>query len=293
MNSLKISTATALQPPLSLCSTQLFNIFLEFCPSNFGFTKCDTVWLRSAVMICLQSSVRGAIFFCIADWAHEFDKSNSPKRSSLNMFNYRTNWTTIDWLGLISRVWFSSVDYTGIMIYWERKHLYRGLTSKIGDRIDRIRDRDLIYLKLNFIQFTMLPTFASCSMIIVSGRKNVLHKLLRIPYRRLKAGFSLCWLCLFVAGVMSEMHEVQTFAPCKAFLFDMFAFYSSHENYFGFRTTNVKGKTDHSVSLRWNKRFWTFLKRRVFFWLCIWLIYELISPGSIKTHLYSVISSYG
>ena len=41
--------------------------------------------------------------------------------------------------------------------------------------------------------------------------------------------------------------------------------FSSLENYFGFRTTNVKGKTDHSVSLRWNKRFWTFLKRRVFF----------------------------
>ena len=31
-----------------------------------------------------------------------------------------------------------------------------------------------------------------------SGRKNVLRKLLRIPYRRLKAGFSVCWLCLFV-----------------------------------------------------------------------------------------------
>ena len=41
----------------------------------------------------------------------------------------------------------------------------------------------------------------------------------------------------------------------KAFLFDMFAFFTSLENYFGFRTTNVKGKTDHSVSLRWNKRF--------------------------------------
>ena len=57
------------------------------------------------------------------------------------------------------------------------------------------------------------------------------------------------------AQVLSEMHEVQTFAPCKAFLFDMFAFFSSLEKYFGFRTTNVKGKTDHSVSLRWNKRF--------------------------------------
>ena len=52
-----------------------------------------------------------------------------------------------------------------------------------------------------------------------SGRKNVLRKLLRIPYRRLKAGFSVCSLSLFVAGVLSEMHEVRTFAPCKALIF--------------------------------------------------------------------------
>ena len=31
--------------------------------------------------------------------------------------------------------------------------------------------------------------------------------------------------------------------------------FSSLENYFGFRTTNVRVKTDHSVSLRWNKTF--------------------------------------
>ena len=45
------------------------------------------------------------------------------------------------------------------------------------------------------------------------------------------------------------------FAPYKVFLFDMFAFLTSLENYFGFRTANVKEKTDHSVSLRWNKKF--------------------------------------
>ena len=61
-----------------------------------------------------------------------------------------------------------------------------------------------------------------------------------------------CALTVFVAGVLSEVHEVRTFARCKAFLFDVFTFFSSLENYFGFRTTNVKGKTDHSVSLRWN-----------------------------------------
>ena len=30
------------------------------------------------------------------------------------------------------------------------------------------------------------------NMVNLSGRKNVLRKLLRIPYRRLKAGFSVC-----------------------------------------------------------------------------------------------------
>ena len=66
---------------------------------------------------------------------------------------------------------------------------------------------------------------------VFSGRKNVLRKLLRIPYRRLKAGIFCVLKCVdcvcFVAGVLSEMHEVRTFAPCKAFLFDMFAFFSS------------------------------------------------------------------
>ena len=35
-----------------------------------------------------------------------------------------------------------------------------------------------------------------------------------------------CVLTVFVvAGVLNEMHEVRTFAPCKAFLFDMLAFF--------------------------------------------------------------------
>ena len=99
-----------------------------------------------------------------------------------------------------------------------------------------------------------MTTEKADELLSSSGRKNVLRKLLRIPYRRLKAGiFCALTLCLFVAGVLSEMHEVRKFAPCKAILFDMFAFFSSLKNYFGLRTTNVKGKTDHSVSLRWNK----------------------------------------
>ena len=54
----------------------------------------------------------------------------------------------------------------------------------------------------------------------------------------------------------------------------------------------LKDKTDHSVSLRWNKKFWTFPKRQVFFLFCIWLICELVPP-SFATRLYSVSSKYG
>ena len=34
-----------------------------------------------------------------------------------------------------------------------------------------------------------------------------------------------CVLTVFVGGVLSEMHEVRTVTSCKAFLFDMFAFF--------------------------------------------------------------------
>ena len=50
----------------------------------------------------------------------------------------------------------------------------------------------------------------------------------------------------------------------KPFLF-VFVVFSSPENYFGFRTTDVRVKTDHFVRPRWNKTFSTFPKRFVFF----------------------------
>ena len=67
------------------------------------------------------------------------------------------------------------------------------------------------------------------------------------------------------------IHKVRMLAPCKAFLFVfVVVVFSSLENYFGFGTTNLRVKMDHSISLRWNMTFWTFPKRFVFFWpLCI------------------------
>ena len=62
--------------------------------------------------------------------------------------------------------------------------------------------------------------------------------------------------CLFVKCTRCE--RLLLVVVCKAFLFVFVVVivdFSSLKYYFGFRTTNVKGRTDHSVSLRWNKRF--------------------------------------
>ena len=105
------------------------------------------------------------------------------------------------------------------------------------------------------------------------------------------------FLCVDCACLLLEFWVKYTrcepFLPVKHFYLTCLPFFSSLEHYSEFRTTNVKEKTGHSVNLRWNKRFWTFLKSECCFWLCIRFIYELISPGWIKTHLYSVICSYG
>ena len=88
---------------------------------------------------------------------------------------------------------------------------------------------------------------------------------------------------------LNEMHTVWTFAPRKAFLLLCGFCFSWLENYFGLGTTSVKGKPDHSVSLRWNKEFWTFPKRRVFFDCSFDLFvswFRLLSPGWIKTHFF-------
>ena len=121
-----------------------------------------------------------------------------------------------------------------------------------------------------------------------SGRKNVLRKLLRIPYRRFKAGFSVCWLCstvcLFVTERVLTKTElnVQGVNVCfskSLFTFVWFLFFVPWK-LLGLGTTNVKEKNRSSrQSLRWNKEFWTFPKRRVFFWLFIRFNCELISPS--------------
>ena len=91
------------------------------------------------------------------------------------------------------------------------------------------------------------------------------------------ASFIVCVCRVCLSRSVRVLSEWMKYTRCerllvvKAFFFvSVVVVFSSLENYFGFRTTNVRVKTDHSVSLRWNKTFWTFPKRFVFFWpLCI------------------------
>ena len=81
----------------------------------------------------------------------------------------------------------------------------------------------------------------------------------------LTEGVDRCRLCLFVKCTRCE--RLLLVEVCKAFLFVFVVViddFSSLKNYFGFRTTNVKGRTDHSVSLRWNKRFEHFQRGEYF-----------------------------
>ena len=77
------------------------------------------------------------------------------------------------------------------------------------------------------------------------GQKNILRKLLRIPHR----------LRLFVSFCESSYWDWMKYTRCERLLlvlvkafFVFFVFvvvFSSLENYFGFRTTNVRVNTDH------------------------------------------------
>ena len=94
---------------------------------------------------------------------------------------------------------------------------------------------------------------------------------------------------------LNEMHKVWTFSSRKAFLpFCGFCF-SSLENYFGLGTTNVKGK--RIIPSVWGgiKSFQHF-QRGQYFSDCAFDLFvswfRLLSPGWIKTRLYSLISKY-
>ena len=74
------------------------------------------------------------------------------------------------------------------------------------------------------------------------------------------AGFSVCWLCLFVSFWESSDWDWMKYTRCERLLLikPFLCFFLFTWKLHGLSTTNVEGKTDHSVSLKENKKFWTF-----------------------------------
>ena len=149
----------------------------------------------------------------------------------------------------------------------------------------------------------ILAGFSSLgSGLWTSGRKNVLHKLLHIPYRRLKAGFSVCWLCLFVKYTRCE--RLLLVEVCKAF---SFVFLLLLLLFFRHLKITLDSEQPMLKEERIIPSVWgginvlnIFKEASIFLIivhssceLILWPVLGLPSPGWIKTHLYSVISSYG
>ena len=117
------------------------------------------------------------------------------------------------------------------------KHFYRSLESSrvralqntvnAWDQMSQVTSRSLEQFNsddspvLKWPRDGLKTTWRQCWSL---GRKNVPCKLLRTPYHRLKVGFSVCWVCLFVVLWkfwlrLNEIHEVWPFVPCKSLLF--------------------------------------------------------------------------
>ena len=104
---------------------------------------------------------------------------------------------------------------------------------------------------------------------------------------------------------LNEIHEVRTFAPFKPLylfllLLLLLLLLFRHLKLLWIQKNQVRVKTDHSVSLRWNMTFRNIFKEVCILLIIVHSICELIlcpvlcflSPGWIKTRLYSVISFY-
>ena len=122
-----------------------------------------------------------------------------------------------------------------------------------------------------------------------------------MPYRRLKAGLSVCWpcstVCLFVTERVLTKSEwnTQDVNVCFSRSFFTFVWFLFFVTWKLLWTRNNQGKTDHPVSLRWNKKFWTLPKRRVFSDCAFDLFvswFRLLSPGGLTVFVEHIFIFY-
>ena len=153
------------------------------------------------------------------------------------------------------------------------------LGSLMGVRLSELGSARVVSCTITFLSCINLP--------VVSGRKNVLRKLLRILYRRLKAGFPVCWLCstvcLFVTGWCERLLLEKPFYFFVVFVFRHLKITLDSEQ--------PMLKEKRIIPSVWGgiKSFEHFQRGEYFFdWSFDLFVswFRLISPGWIKTHFF-------
>ena len=91
---------------------------------------------------------------------------------------------------------------------------FPSLYRRIKDQNPNI-SKDLTKTFLKLPRVGLETTWRQCWSL---GLKNVLSNRLRIPYCRLKAGFSVCWLRLFVSFCVSSDWDWMKYTRCERFL---------------------------------------------------------------------------
>ena len=172
-------------------------------------------------------------------------------------------WSSL-WLLKLPRAWWLPLK----RLSWLPSALVCGSLSLPRKNIFRLQDNPFLQIMAHIfmcLSFTRHPYYMTAWNFRAEKRSAQASA---HPLSQAQGGNFLCvdFACLLLEFWV-KCTRCERFLPVKHFYLTCLLFFPSLENYFGFmiRTTNVKGKTYHYVSLRWNKRFWTFLKRRVFF----------------------------
>ena len=105
---------------------------------------------------------------------------------------------------------------------------------------------------------TLCATFCASLIACVCSFSSPEPVVSGYKLNRVTLGTRMVFVCVVLLEFwlrLNEIHEVRTFAPCKGSFFVFVVVFSSLENYFGFRTTNVRVKTDHPSVWGGIKRF--------------------------------------
>ena len=131
---------------------------------------------------------------------------------------------------------------------------------------------------------TLCATFCASLIACVCSFSSPEPVVSGYKLNRVTLGTRMVFVCVVLLEFwlrLNEVHEVRTFAPCKGFFFVFVVVFSSLENYFGFRTTNVRVKTDHPSVWGGIKRFEHFQRGLYFSDNCVFDLWvDFVSSAS-------------